>query len=72
MDTVSLSYGLSLIVGIMTLVGLANLVDLGVRTKAQARAKKAEDLRFQKWGLPAPYRPEPPRNDEHLWHFSDN
>jgi hypothetical protein len=70
MDTVALTHGLNLVIGIMALVGIANFVDFGFRTMALGRAKRAEALRLQKWGLPAPIRAEQPRLDEHLWHLS--
>jgi len=58
-----------MVVGIMAAIGLANLVDYQVRTIAEQKARRAESARVRRWGLPAPNRPEPPRNDEHLWHF---
>jgi hypothetical protein len=55
--------------GIFLLIGVANLVDYSFQTMAENRAARAERARFLKWGLPAPARPEHPRNDDHLWHF---
>ena len=60
---------IGMVIGILALIGFANLVDYGFQTMAENRAQRAEHLRFLRWGLPAPKRPEPPRNDDHLWHF---
>jgi len=58
-----------MVFGIMAVIGLANLLDYQMRTMAEKKAQRAEAARVRRWGLPAPIRPEPPRNDEHLWHF---
>lgn len=69
MDLNALPGAIGMFVGILALVGLANLLDFGLRNLAEEKAQRAEAIRLRKWGLPAPMRPEEPKNDEHLWHF---
>ncbi|MFI5385179.1 MAG: hypothetical protein ACHQ50_03570 [Fimbriimonadales bacterium] len=69
MDLNGLNAACWMVFGILATIGLANLADYGLRTMAENKARRAEMIRFRKWGLPAPKRPEEPRCDEHLWHF---
>lgn len=69
MDLNGLTPAVLLVFGILSVIGLANVLDCGLRTMAENKAERAESCRFRRWGLPAPQVPEPPRNDEHLWHF---
>jgi len=56
-------------IGVMGIIGMANLVDFRLRTMAEEKARRAEMARVRKWGIALPKRPDPPRTDEHLWHF---
>ena len=69
MDVNGFTAAFAMVFGIMGLIAVANLVDFGFRTMAENKATRAEHSRFQRWGLPAPTRPEEPQRDEHLWHL---
>ena len=69
MDINGLNAALGMVIGVFALIGCANLVDFSFQRMAEDKAQRAEVARFRKWGLPAPKVVEPPKNDDHLWHF---
>lgn len=69
MDITGAGVAFWLVLGVMVSIGVANLIDYRLRTMAEDKARRAEMVRFRKWGLPAPKRQEEPPRDEHLWHF---
>jgi len=61
--------GVSVVFGIFVAIGLAGLLDFYFRGMAESKARRAELARYLKWGMPPAPQADPPKTDDHLWHF---